>query len=93
MRNRLLAFLLAGSALAAVSGTAAAHDNVSFGLAIGVPAPAVTYVAPAPVYYGPPSGVAYYGPAPVYYGSPVSFVYGRPYYGWDHRWHDGWRHR
>jgi hypothetical protein len=63
--------LLAGTALALASGTAAAHSNVSFGFSFGVPyAPA--YVAPAPVYYAPrPVYVAprpvYYAPRPVYY--------------------------
>jgi len=69
--------LLIGAALAALSGTAAARDNVSFGIAIGAPAP--VYVAPPPEYYYPP---------PVYYGAPVYAYYGGyPYRGWDARFH------
>jgi hypothetical protein len=61
--------LLAGTALALASGTAAAHSNVSFGFSFGVPvAPAYVapaYVAPAPVYYAP--APVYYAPRRVYY--------------------------
>jgi len=79
--TRKLKVVLIGAALAALSGTAAARDNVSFGFSIGVPAP--VYVAPEPAYYYPP---------PVYYGPPA-YYYGHPYWGWDARYyHHGWYH-
>jgi hypothetical protein len=87
MRNRL-PLLFLGSTLAILSGTAAAHDNVGFSLAIGMPA--VTYVQPAPVYFTPPPPrVVYYSPVPVYYGPTARFVYVHRGYGWDRRWHGG----
>ena len=65
MRNRY-SLILAGVALAAASGTAAAHSNVSFGISLGVPIVAApVYVAPPPVVYAPPP--VYYAPARVYY--------------------------
>ena len=77
---KLRTFLIAGAALAAISGTAAARDNVSFSISFGVPAPilaapAPVYVAPAPVYY-PPAPV--YAPAPAYYYYPPRVVYAAP---------------
>ena len=59
--NRKLIPLLLGVTLAAASGFASAHSNVSFGLYVG--APAYSY-APAPVYYAP---VPVYYPGPAYY--------------------------
>ena len=84
--NRKLIPLLLGATLAAASGFASAHSNVSFGLCVGAPAhsyaPAPVYYAPAPVYY---PGPAYY--RPVYYGPAVR------YYGPHHRgWHRHHRH-
>jgi hypothetical protein len=85
--------LLAGTALIALSGTAAARTNIDVGINFGYP---------APVYVAPPPPVAYY-PAPVYAPAPVyvapSPVYYAPraYYGppvvvRDRGWHRGWRH-
>ena len=62
--------LLAGTALALASGTAAAHSNVSFGFSFGVPV-APAYVAPAPVYYAP--APVYYAPRRAYY-APVYYA-------------------
>ncbi len=81
--------LIVGTLLAAASGSALAHGNVSFGISFGVPgpvyAPAPVYVAPAPVY-APPAVV--YPPAPAYYYPPAAVyvppqvVYpAPPYYG------------
>ena len=82
--NRKLIPLLLGATLAAASGFASAHSNVSFGLYVGAPAysyaPAPVYYAPAPAYY---PGPAYY--RPVYYGPAVRY-YGPHYRGW-HRHH------
>lgn len=75
MRNRLTVLLI-GVALAAASGTAAAHSNVSFGISIGVPA----YVAPVPAYRYAPPPVVYYPPAPVYYAPPPPVYYAPAYY-------------
>ncbi|MDB5902562.1 MAG: hypothetical protein JWM26_1440 [Betaproteobacteria bacterium] len=85
--------LLAGAALIALSGTAAARTNIDVGINFGYP---------APVYVAPPPPVAYY-PAPVYapapvYVAPAPVYYApRPYYGppvivRDRGWHRGWRH-
>lgn len=94
MRYRYgLAAVLVGGALALASGTAAARDNVTFGLSVGVPAysaPAYGY-APPPPYYAPPPRVVYYGDpyyyGPRYYGPGVTYRYydrhDRRY--WDHR--------
>ena len=83
--NRKLIPLLLGATLAAASGFASAHSNVSFGLYVGAPAysyaPAPVYYAPAPVYY--PGPAYYYRPA--YYGPAVRY-YGPHYRGW-HRHH------
>jgi len=84
--NRKLIPVLLGATLAAASGFASAHSNVSFGLYVGAPAysyaPAPVYYAPVPVYY---PGPAYY--RPVYYGPAVR------YYGPHHRgWHRHHRH-
>lgn len=66
MRKRL-ALIATGAVLAAVSGTALARGDISFGISIGVPlAPAPVYVAPPPVVYAPAPRV-YYEPARVYY--------------------------
>ncbi len=91
MNTKRIKLLAAAIGLAALSGTAAANGNVSFGIYVGAPAP--VYVAPAPVYY--PPRVVYAPPAPVYYGSPAYAVR----YGyrdrWEHdrghnvRWHHG----
>jgi hypothetical protein len=69
--KRLLALAAFGAALAAVSGTAAAHGHIGFSVAIGGP----MYAAP-PVYYVPPPVV--YAPPPVYYAPPP--VYAPPVY-------------
>jgi len=65
MKTSLKILAAAGLALATLSGTAMARDNVSFGLSIGAPAP--VYVAPAPTYVEP----AYVAPAPGYYTEPA----------------------
>ena len=81
MKTRMTV-VLAGAALAALSGIASANGHVNFGISIGVPA----YVAPAPAYYLPPP-VTYapppitYAPPPVYYAPPaVYYVAPRAYY-------------
>ena len=88
MRHKI-AVLLIGAAFATLSGIAAARDNVSFGISLGVPV-APVYVAPPPVYYDPP---VYYGPS-FYYGGPPVYYYGHPYRGWDARIdrYGGYRH-
>ena len=73
-----IAYVLIGSALTALSGTAAARTHIDVGISFGIPAP--VYVAPrAPLYYseayGPPP--VYVVPAPVYYGPSY---YGPPVY-------------
>lgn len=88
MKTKLLALLF----LVGTAAFAAPRVVVGVGVGVGVapaygyyaapPPPAVPYVAPAPVYWGPR---AYYGPrwiAPRYYGPRY---YGRGYYG------RGWR--
>lgn len=57
MKKLLFAAIL-GGAIAGISGTASAHDNVSLSINAGVP------VYSAPVVYGP----AYYPPQRVYVG-------------------------
>ncbi len=88
---KLRNLLIAGAALVAVSGTAAANGNIGWSISIGIPGP--VYPAPAPVYvpqpaYYPP--VAVYPPAPAYY--PPRVVYApAPYYG-GYRWRErAWR--
>lgn len=77
--------LAAGLALAALSGTAAARDNVSFSISIGVPvpvhAPAPAYIYERPVFYSAPPVV--YAPAPrvVYYPAPSYYGPRHPGYG------------
>ena len=95
MKNTIK-FLLAGLALAAVSGTASARPNVS--IAIGIPSQAPVYVAPPPVYYAPPPPV-YYRPAPGYLApGPVAYPYSgyyaapRYYEPGYHGRHHGYRH-
>ena len=91
-----LTLTLAGLALVAASGIAAAHGTVSFGISLGVPIVAApVYVAPPPVVYAPPPAV-YYAPPRVYYAP--AYYYGRPpvvikhRHGHGHaRWH-GYRH-
>jgi hypothetical protein len=72
MMKRLI-LILAGAAIAALSGAASAH-GIALGVSIGVPAPYVyvppVVVAPAPVYH--PPGVIY-APAPAYYARPVPY--------------------
>jgi hypothetical protein len=72
---------LAGLALVALSGTAAARDQVNFTLSIGTPAPIV--YAP-PVYYARPV----YVPQRVYYPAVTTRYVVRHY---DR--HDYWRDR
>jgi hypothetical protein len=69
MKNRLIALSM-GLTLAVLSGTAAAHDRVNFGISFGVPAP--VYVAPQPVYY--PAPPVYYAPPAVYYRPQVYYA-------------------
>lgn len=79
MRNKAVLILLSVF-FAALSGTAAARDNVSFSLSLGVPGYA--YAPPAPAYYYPPPRVyyappvaTYYAPATVYYAPPAPAYY------------------
>ena len=98
--RKTIATLLAGAALIAVSGTAAARVDV--GISLGIPAPVYVappppvvyappvYVPPRPVYYAPPP--VYYAPPPVYYGPPAVVYRGGGYYrGWHGRGHGHWR--
>ena len=84
--------LAAGLALAALSGTAAARDNVRFSISIGAPAPiyapAPAYIYERPVYYSAPP-VIYAPPRVVYYPAP-SYYYAPPPGHYGHR-HHGWR--
>ena len=83
MKN-ILTVILLGSLCAGLSGTATARDHFNVGITIG--APAVAYVAPAPVYYYPQPQAVYYAP-PVYYAPApwgVGVRYDRGYYaGWN----------
>jgi len=89
MKNRLIVILI-GAALTALSGSAAAHDRVSFGLSIGVPspvylAPPVAYYPVPPVYYAPPG---YYMPPGYYAQAPWGFAAGfHSGYGYHRDWH------
>jgi hypothetical protein len=93
MKTNWKACILAGALLVGISGTAAARDNVSFSLSLGVP---------APVYVAPPAPRAYYyEPAPAYYPAPVYYdyyapapavVYYEPRYYRPHRHHRHHRH-
>ena len=58
--------VIAGMALAILSGTAAAHSDVGFSLSFGVPG--AVYAAPPPAYYGY-SEPYYYTPPRAYYGA------------------------
>jgi hypothetical protein len=96
--KRTFSLLLAAAGLAALSGSAAARDNVSFSLSIGAPTYGYSY-APPPAYYSPPP-VYYTTPAPVYYAprpyyAPAPVVVYRDHRGWDHgRGHGhGYGHR
>ena len=82
MNTKWKAALIGGALLAGLSGVAAARDNVSFSLSLGVPAYAPYVAPPAPVYYAPPAPVYYAPPPPprVYY-APAPVVYGYGYYG------------
>ena len=68
---RIVPAVVAGAALALLSGVAAARDNVSFSVSFGMPTP--VYVAPAPVYVPAPT---YYPPRPAYF--PPTTVYYSP---------------
>lgn len=73
-RNRTGWKLLAiGLGMTALSGTAAARDNMSFSISYGVPAPihaqVHVYSYAPPVYYTPPH-VVYVPPRVVYYAAP-----------------------
>ncbi|HEY4370355.1 MAG TPA: hypothetical protein VGN52_00305 [Burkholderiales bacterium] len=89
MKTSLKLLAAAGLALATLSGTAMARDNVSFGLSIGAPPPPPVYVAPAPVYVAPaPAYVepAYVAPPPVV---AIGVGPGYHHHHRDHRdWHD-----
>ncbi len=76
MRNKAVLILL-GVFFAALSGTAAARDNISFSLSLGVPGYA--YAPPAPAYYYPPPHPrVYYAPAATYYAPPATVYYAPP---------------
>lgn len=96
--RKIIATVLAGTALIALSGTAAARTNIDVGISFGypvpvyaVPRPPVAYY-PVPVYAPPP---VYVAPAPVYYGPPP--YYGPRYYApavvYDRGWRRGRHHR
>ncbi len=90
MNTKRIKLLAAAIGLAALSGTAAASGNVTFGIYVGAPAP--VYVAPpAPIYVAP--RVVYYRPAPVYYPPAYAVRYGHRDR-WEHdRGHDvRWHH-
>lgn len=80
--------------LAALSGTAAARDNVSFSISFGVPAPAYAqvhaYPHPQPVYYAAPRVV--YAQPHVVYAPPRVVYYAAPQYPQRHRGHGGQKH-
>ena len=92
---RVIAMLVGGLAIGAVSSAAMA--GVSVGVNIGIPAP--VYVAPQPVYAPPPPPVVYQ-PAPVYAVPPAIVIGwhgdrywdGRRYWGRDdwYRHHGGY---
>ena len=86
MKSKWMAFLI-DTLLAALSGTTAARDQVSFSISFG--APAVAYVTPAPVYYYPPQAI-YYAPPSVYYVPAPWAVRVGP--GQHRGWHNGHRH-
>ena len=94
MKNRKAA-LVFGIILVALSGAAAARDNVRFSVSIG--APVYEYQPPAPVYYypPPPPRVVYYAPGPVYYAPPAPVYYAPRWHGHGHGHHNhhrGHRH-
>jgi hypothetical protein len=98
--KRALTLMIAGGALAVMSGAASAHGgNVGFSVSIGAPvyappvyyAPPPVYYAPPPVYYPPPR--VYYAPPAVYYGPPAYYGGYRHGYGYgDGRGHGHGRH-
>ncbi len=82
MNKKRWSAVLAGAAVAALSGTAAAHDRFGFSVSIGVPAPYVyssptaapyvsSYSVAAPYVSSAPVVVA---PAPVYYPSTAYYA-------------------
>jgi len=81
-------------ALAAMSGTATARDNVSFSISFGTPAPVYAqvhaYSHPQPVYYAPPR-VVYVQPR-VVYAQPHVVYYPAPQYAAKSRGHGGNKH-
>ena len=86
MNAKWKTLVIGGALLAGLTGTAAARDNVSFSLSLGVPAYA--YAPPPPVYYAP--SAYYYAPAPVVYYQPAPVYYSQPAFGFTIR--DGHRH-
>lgn len=101
--TRIARWLIGAAALAALSGTAAARDNVSLSISIGAPLP--VYAAPvyAPPMYVPPPAPAYVSAyvasapvylAPAYVAQPPRVAY-YPAPGYGPRWHGhghGWGH-
>ena len=84
-----IAVFLAVAALAGLSGTAAARDNVSFSFSIGTPGYSY-YAPPPPVYYYPAPRV-YYAPTPYYYAAPTVVIRGGR--DWDRHHHRHWDRR
>jgi hypothetical protein len=79
--------VLAGATLLLCTTPALAQPRIGFGVAIGLPVPAV-YVAPAPVAYVEPAPVVYGG-----YGYGAVARVGAPYYYRDWRYHGYYDHR
>ena len=81
-------FLAVGVGMTALSGAAAARDNVSFSISIGTPAPMYAQVHAYP-YYAPP---VIYAPPQVVYAPPRVVYYAAPQYGPRPRGHGDYRH-
>ena len=90
--------LAVGLGMVALSGTAAARDNVSFSITFGVPAPVYAqvhaYPYAQPVYYAQPRVV--YAQPHVIHAPPRVVYYAAPHYAprhRDHRGHGGRNHQ
>jgi len=93
MLKKIAVALVAAGGLLLATSPAHAGGHVSIGLGIGLPVGG--YVAPAPVYYGPPAPPVVYEAAPYpYYGPYYGGYYGPRYYGphvvYRAGWHGGY---